>query len=138
MNKSFHHPRAVVQLDAVGNLIAEYPSLSEAARALDIKSIANVANCCRGRRYNKTVKGFRFVYKDEYDPSRNYACPPLSNCKPVIQLTYFGKEVARYPSLRAAATAIGVKSTVDISLCCHKKRASYHGYCWKFADDSVR
>lgn len=54
--------KVVLQFDLTGNLMAEHSSTEEAAKSVNA-SQGNVANCCNGKQYYKTVKGFIFKYK---------------------------------------------------------------------------
>jgi len=54
-----HGSKSVVQLDKIGNVVSEYGSTHEAARAGFDQG--HVARCCRGE--TKTHKGFIWVYK---------------------------------------------------------------------------
>ena len=56
--------KPIIQYDKNMNFIAEYPSLSEAARQLQI-SLSNICSVLKGRR--KTVGGYIFKYKENYD-----------------------------------------------------------------------
>lgn len=51
----------VVQMDRIGNVIAEYPSAKEAARANNL-SQGHISECCRGE--IEHYKGFVWKYKD--------------------------------------------------------------------------
>lgn len=51
----------VLQMDRTGNVIAEYPSAKEAARANNF-SQGHISECCRGE--IKSYKGFVWKYKD--------------------------------------------------------------------------
>ena len=52
----------VVQLDLMGNKIAEYNSISDASRATGINS-SNIGRCCTGDGYHKTAGGYKWEYK---------------------------------------------------------------------------
>ena len=56
--------KPIIQYDKDMNFIAEYPSLSEAARQLQI-SINNICSALKGR--HKTAGGYIFKYKENYD-----------------------------------------------------------------------
>ena len=51
--------------------------------------------------------------------------------KPVIQLSFSGKEIARYKSQSEASRVTGVARN-KISMCCCEKRYTAGGYRWKF------
>jgi hypothetical protein len=54
--------RVVVQLDAAGNILGEFPSIAEAARKINIGPSV-ISKVCRGRL--KTAGGFIWKYKEE-------------------------------------------------------------------------
>lgn len=61
-NRGSKEPKAIIQFDKQGNLIAEYPSLYNASVENDLPS-GNIYNCCIGNRY-KSVGGFVWKFKD--------------------------------------------------------------------------
>lgn len=54
--------KTVLQFDKNGNFIKEWPSISEAARIINI-STGNIVKCCKGKQ--KTYKGFIWKYKEK-------------------------------------------------------------------------
>lgn len=60
--------RAVVQLDKENNFIAEFKSLSQAAKSLN-KGSGNIANVVLGK--NKTAHGFKWMYLENYKKLQN-------------------------------------------------------------------
>ena len=65
--------KAVVCLDLEGTYLTEYISVSKAAIALKDQS-TNISSCCKGKL--NYVKDCIFVYKSEYDPTKDYAYKP--------------------------------------------------------------
>lgn len=68
-NHSFHsrgkeHYKAisVLQMDDDGNILREYPTVSEAARSFGSNIASNISYCCKGKR-NKAF-GYRWKYKN--------------------------------------------------------------------------
>lgn len=56
--------RPVLQIEiGTGRVVAEYPSIAEAGRALGIRSASDIGACCRQYRGRKTFKGFIWRYK---------------------------------------------------------------------------
>jgi hypothetical protein len=55
--------------------------------------------------------------------------------RPVLQLTLDGKLIAEYPSVTAAARAMGRSNGSKISLCCLRRNASSYGYLWRYKND---
>lgn len=61
----------IIQIDAVsGRFIKEWQGIAEAGRELDIRR-ENISAMVRGKG-GKTLKGFRFVYKSQYNPDADY------------------------------------------------------------------
>ena len=58
-----NNSKAVACYTLEGKLVGSYPSASEAARHLGIRSISNIAKCCRGER--KTCCDMLWRYIDE-------------------------------------------------------------------------
>lgn len=65
-----HHSKAIVCLDLNGNFVKEYSSVSEAAQELNDQS-TNISKACK-KGCSRSVKGFMFVYKSDYDPEKEY------------------------------------------------------------------
>lgn len=55
--------KSVLQIDNNGNIIAEYPSISEASRQTNI-GIVIIHKCAKGLSLH--AKGFRWIYKENY------------------------------------------------------------------------
>ena len=53
--------KKVIQYDKNMNFIKEYPSIAEATRQMNLKSIGCICNCCRGQ--TETSKGYIWRYK---------------------------------------------------------------------------
>ena len=65
LDKKIGHTKATLQIDIeTNNIVAEFSSASEAARAMRCKP-NSISLCCKGK--NKTCKGYAWVYKDDYD-----------------------------------------------------------------------
>lgn len=57
--------KTVLQIDMeTEEVIQEYASISEAARAIGCKSSANISACCMGKYGRKTVGGYKWKYKE--------------------------------------------------------------------------
>lgn len=74
------HSKAVIAVDRyTGKFYKRYSSLTEAAKELHA-STTNISGVCSHRlRY---VKGFVFIYENEYDPTKDYSVP-FHHCKGV-------------------------------------------------------
>ena len=60
-----------------------------------------------------------------------------SRAKKVIQYDLNGNYVASYEYMDLIKSALGIKSTSHISLCCNGKRNKAYGYVWKYATEGV-
>ena len=57
--------KPVLQIDIKTNeVINEYPSIVEAAKAIGCKNPSNIGGCCRGRYGRKTIGGYKWKYKE--------------------------------------------------------------------------
>lgn len=57
--------KTVLQIDIKTNeVINEYPSIVEAAKAIGCKNPSNIGGCCRGRYGRKTIGGYKWKYKE--------------------------------------------------------------------------
>jgi group I intron endonuclease len=59
--------KPVLQFDLKDNFIAEYPSVSAAARAMGQTSSTPINNVVRHCKYRHTSAGFKWIYKSEYE-----------------------------------------------------------------------
>lgn len=61
--------KKVIQLDLNGNFIKEWISGQQASKELNLKT-SNISRCCRHER--KSYENYIWIFKDEYDPNKNY------------------------------------------------------------------
>ena len=58
--------KKVLQIDInTKQVVAEYNSISEAAKAIGVKTSSNIGACCRNRYGRKTIKGYQWKFKNE-------------------------------------------------------------------------
>lgn len=58
--------KSVLQIDIQTNqVIAEYKSIAEAARAVGIKTSSNIGGCCKNLYGRKTIAGYKWEYKNK-------------------------------------------------------------------------
>lgn len=122
----------VVQYDLEGNVVAEYPSLTDASNAFST-SCSLLTSACKGR--VKQCHGYVFRYKgdafDKYDIVQR--CNENQKT-PIAQYTKAGEKVATYESMADAVRITGL-SQGNIGMCCRGERFSTGGYVWRFVDD---
>ena len=129
VNCSIKNLRPVIQLDLHGRFLNEYPSIAIAARATGASTSGIMIvskNICN------TANGFRWAYKDEYNPSdskwQQSVKKPLTK-RAVIQLDQQGDVVGRYDSLTDANKATGVNRK-GIAKWLNKPRL-FGGFYWQ-------
>ena len=123
-----HNQISILQFDLQGNLIHQFPSITDAAKAIntDYHAIRKVLN-----HQMKHRKGFVFRYEnDTYDGE--YA--NLSNAKKVSQYTVDGKLIIVYDSVAHAYRETGIyKDEISRSALLKKKFAG--GFVWRYEND---
>lgn len=128
----------VYQLDELKNILAEYTTVTEAARAVKGHP-SKISQCCSGKRC--TAYGYYWCTKDNYSDyviKKPYEQP--YNAKAVVQLEPSSLAfIAEYPTAPAAGRALGVINVykTNIIRSCkdpkHKKQAL--GYIWMYKED---
>lgn len=123
----------VVQLDMNGKFLKEYLSVAEAGKETGINS-SLISDIARGKSFHKSVKGFQWVYKKDYNPNKDYRYHNnqfINTKKKVAQYDSQGNLIAIYNSRKEAAQAVGSHSGSYITECCQGKRETYKGFVWK-------
>lgn len=128
--------RPVVQINPeTGEAIAEYESITKAAKAVDVISTA-VQSVASKDGYHKTAGGYCWIYLDEYDPNKdNKLVRSSGNRRAINQLTLDGKLVRTYES-PMEAERLNKKQKFNnkyIRDCCWGKRKTHKGFLWEFA-----
>lgn len=118
---------SIKQFSKDGELIQEWPSISEAARILGIDR-ANIGHCCAHRPNHNTAGGYIWRYKNDTTPVVNYT--PNSVC----QFDLNSNLIAIYKTAILASEKTGV-SIQSISHCCNGKINSVKGFVFiKYKD----
>lgn len=121
--------RPVVQLDKLGNFIAEYSTIKDASINTNIYD-SSITMCCKGN-YNHAGE-YIWIYKEEYDPSKTYVYKnPVY--KEVVQIDTNGNIIATYESIVEASRITGINNST-ISRCLAKDGSMAGGFVWKYAD----
>lgn len=130
------NPKAVLQLDKDLNVIAEWVSCSHAGKTLGF-SIRQIKSCCNRVNRQKTVKGFYFVYKEEYESGTvdwgYYLNINESQPIRVSQYTLDMKLVKIWDSIYQACQANGF-TRVQITRNCEFKSLTAYNFVWRFTD----
>ena len=120
-------PTPVIQYDLNGNPIKEYPSMTEAAIAMN-GNTTTIGLCCNGR----NQRAYDYMWRRKGEP----APQPYKNRnkRPVIQLTLDGQLVREYSSLMEASEIFNgdKKKWTSIWDCCAGKAKTYKGFIWKY------
>lgn len=123
-----NQPRPVKQYSLAGDFLALYPSVSEAARKINITSSA-ISKVCSKEGFS--AGGYRWSYDNE-DLDSN-TIPAQGTKKQVAQISLETNEIiATYESASAAARALGKKSSSTISDACRGKLKTAYKYKWNF------
>jgi len=118
---------SVSAYDFSGKKIGTWKSLSDASKKLGI-SIQNIHNSCAGLR--KSAKGLMFRFEGEEPPD-----PYINDVKkPISQYSLSGDFIKEWPTISAAAKAMGVHS-VPLSNVCKGAKKTCAGYQWRFSGD---
>lgn len=120
--------KPVRQYDYDGNLIKEYASSNEAARAIGIEGYC-IAYCCQGR--IGSVKGFLWKYADDDYIKKTHT---RARSRRIAQMDKQGNVLKIWPSQKAAAAGTCSHASI-IGGCCNGRRRSTNGYRWKYYDE---
>lgn len=132
--RQIQHPKAVLQLDKDFNIVHEWESSSHAAKTLGFAKRGIEAVCKRVNR-QKTIGGFIWVYKEEYDNNTidwnyfiNYnRSMPIG----VVQLSSNLEFIALFDSVYEASKHTKISHTCISNCVNHKKgRKTAGGYIW--------
>jgi len=128
--------RPVKQYDSLGNFIARYDSIIEAAKATNT-SATKITVCCQGERI--TANGFQWRYEGDFREV-NQVNPNPQKAIQVAQIDPITLEIiAIYPTLHAAAEAVnGTQSAITHVLKGDKGTKTHKGYIWKKVEEIVQ
>ena len=125
--------RPIVQLDMDGNFIKEFDCIDSAAKEIGT-SPSLISAIAMGKDYHKSVKGFQWVYKEEYNSDKDYHYHNnhfINTKKKVAQYDLQGNLIAIYDSRKEAAKAVNSYDGGYITECCKGKRKTHKGFIWK-------
>lgn len=145
--------KVVYQYTKQGTFIAEYSSVSEAARFFVLSgksksfesariSIMNAANhrliAAKGKKGKKIIVQSAYGYKWSYLEKIQTDCGIVikkrsSRTRSILQYSKCGKYIKTYDSIKEAADRLGVKQA-HITQCAKGQRISAHGYLWAYDD----
>lgn len=128
--------RSVKQYSEQGEFIAEYESITQAAKATNTSG-EKITSCCKGERI--TTNGFQWKYSEDNVEVNPVKANP-QRAVPVAQIDPNTLEViAIYPTLHAAAEAVnGTQSAITHVLKGDKGTKTHKGYFWKRVEEIVQ
>lgn len=131
--------KAVYALTVHKEIVCEYKSISEAARACNC-SPDRITRCCQQLKGYCTAGNYYWCFVSDYDtyeiklkPIKKTKVLKGRKHKAVIRIATDGSETF-YESVSAAACANNTERTC-ISHCCKTKNSTLHGYRWRYADE---
>lgn len=135
--REIQNPLEVIQCNLQGRPIQIWRSASQAGKTLGL-SIRGIKAVCERKKYQKTIGGFIWVYKEEYDNNKvdwNYYFERNNRLpKKVLQFDLEMNFIREWDSLTQIAKELSI-STGDISNVCHLKRKTSHGFIWRFKEN---
>lgn len=127
--------RIVYQYSEKGELIKVWDSISEAARANNIK-VTGIINCCTGRRPRSGGCIWRYE-GDDFDKYGKLTTPKITRTIYQMELSPDGNGyiiVNEWPSVAEASEATGHPRQSLSSCCEHRGRKYKDGYYYSYAD----
>lgn len=129
--------RAVVQFSLDGGKIAEYVSISAAARETNSKD-EKICLCCQLQR--EQHNGYQWRYKNECGEKLQKIKEYTTKPKKVAQVdSKTGEIIAIYDSMTQAARAVGgTQSAITHVIKGDKQTKTHKGFGWKLVEDIVQ
>jgi group I intron endonuclease len=126
--------KAIVQYTLGGDVVAEYSSITEAARKLGLE-ITNISNVCLKRPECKTAGGFSWRFKgDPFEKVIN------KNFSPILQFTKNGEFIKEWSSIKEAMLSLGLGKTDPSHICARAsgkgRGKTAYGFIWKYKSDT--
>lgn len=132
--------RKIIQLSLEGNFIKEWESISEAAKNLKT-STGNINLVIKGKK--KTIVGYVFVYKEDYNPTKEYS---TESCRTSLKVGMYDSNMnllVEYKNTRDASKKTNLGITKISRVCYYYRnielgiknitpRKTYKGFIWKF------
>ena len=117
--------KAVIKLDLRGNFIKEYGSLIDAEIANKVKGVYQVC-----KRYRHQVRGFIYLYKEDYENGNYTITTGITSKKVVYKLDKeTGTVLKKYNSINE--TEKDGFNPKNVSQVCSGEKITHKGYKWK-------
>ena len=123
--------KKVFQLDRTKEIIAEFESVSAAARAFDT-SPDRITRCCNRKRGYLTVGGFYWCFTSDY-ATYKITGPHISRTREIIRVSPNG-DIQHFNSVSEAADSIN-RNRAQISQVCSRKTHQLLGYHWYYKEE---
>lgn len=134
--RMIQNPKSVIQLDKSLNIVNVWISASQASKELCM-SRRGIVNCCERNNHQKTINGYYWIYKDDYDNDcvdwDYYLNINESIPKKILQFDLDMNFINYFDSICCASKCLSI-STGEISEVCNKNRKSSHGFIFRFED----
>lgn len=131
------NPKAILQLDTDLNIVNEWISCSHAGKTLGF-SARGIKACCNRINRQKTIGGFYWVYKEEYENNTidwdYYLNINEARPKRVSQFDLHMNLVKIWNSVYQSKIVGGYDASEVSAVCNHRKR-TYKGFVWRFTDE---
>lgn len=123
--------KEILKLDLSGNILASYECTTLAAEA-ERTTPSAISQVCLGKRYQ--LKGYKYVYKEDYDKGNFTLNLGPTNKRPVYQLDPLTLEIIKeYPG--CADTKIDGFNPTNVGQVCLGKKKTHKGYKWIYKSD---
>lgn len=119
--------KPVIALNIDGTLYKEFPSIREAASECNINNMQSIFNVLH--KMNKSAGGYIWVFKDEYDSTKNYSYKKEYSSKCVYKFDDKFKLVESFESKMAAIQSFGITSYTGLTNAIKYKKL-YKGFYW--------
>ena len=125
--------KKVKQYDLDGNYITTYPSITDAAKAVNTNP-NNISYVLQWK--NKSAVGFQWCYEED-EPPVSYSGTRAYNRKSIVQLDKDKNFIAEYNSISSGARSVGLEYRKDIGYACKdsSNMKMVAGYYWMYKED---
>lgn len=124
--------RSVIQLDLDGSYIRDWVYITLAEKELGILRSDICGTCSHDK---MSAGGYVWVYKDEYDESKDYSYKTNFNKTPIVKLNMEGSFIKRYESVSDACRDDVNLEYRSIYASLNGSRNQYGGYIWVREDE---
>lgn len=125
--------KSVVQYSLKGEKIAEFKSVTSAAKSVNVHKSC-IAEACKLNGRNSTSKGFIWRYQDDpFDFKETNG-----HKKSVIQYSLKGKEIKTWESIKEATIELNIKGTTISAVCKgNKNYKTAGGFQWRYEGSEI-